>query len=255
MSRPLSKSQARAERFETFVTWYLRLNGYFTVPNFVLHAGDDATRISGDVVGQHGEVDTLAVRLPFSREESRIRFPTDERLLQGADGKLDVIVAEVKSGADVPNETWRNPEKVRNIQYLLKFIGCYESNRQIEETAMKLQREFVVNESTQRLRYVVFSHEVNRDWKSRGVDYITFEECIQFIVGDRGPSWYEAGIAHKSQHSQWDNLINSIFSVANAASLDPKMRKAGIRKILDRGPCQPSEFIRLGAGQADRFDR
>jgi hypothetical protein len=39
-------SQDRAERFEIFVTWYLRFNGYFTVPNFVVHAGDDPKRMS-----------------------------------------------------------------------------------------------------------------------------------------------------------------------------------------------------------------
>jgi hypothetical protein len=36
----------RAERFEIFVTWYLRFNGYFTIPSFVVHAGDDPARIS-----------------------------------------------------------------------------------------------------------------------------------------------------------------------------------------------------------------
>ena len=88
----------RAERFETFVTWYLRFNGYFTVPSFYVHAGDDPKRISGDTVGNLTEVDTLAIRLPYSREESGAQFPIAKNLLEGAEGRFDVIVAEVKSG-------------------------------------------------------------------------------------------------------------------------------------------------------------
>ena len=98
-----------AERFETFVTWYLRFNGYFTTPSFVVHAGYDPTRISRGAVGNLTEVDTLAVRLPFSREESGIQFPTDRNLLDGAEGRFDVVTAEVKSGeGNSPNRIWRN---------------------------------------------------------------------------------------------------------------------------------------------------
>ncbi len=82
-------SDGRAERFEIFVTWYLRFNGYFTIPSFVVHAGDDPARISRGAVGSLTEVDTLAVRLPFS-EESGIQFPTDRNLVEGAEGRFDV---------------------------------------------------------------------------------------------------------------------------------------------------------------------
>src|SRR2546426_3035308 len=78
----------RAERFETFVTWYLRFNGYFTVPSFYVHAGDDPKRISGDTVGNLTEVDTLAIRLPYSREESGAQFPIAKNLLEGAEGRF-----------------------------------------------------------------------------------------------------------------------------------------------------------------------
>jgi hypothetical protein len=74
----------RTERYETFVTWYLRFNGYFTVPNFVIHAGDDPTRISGGAIGPRTEVDTIAVRLPFSRESSGTLFPCDPKLVDPA---------------------------------------------------------------------------------------------------------------------------------------------------------------------------
>lgn len=57
-----------ADKHERFVASYLRLNGYFTVPNFIVHAGDDPTRISAGQVGNYTETDILGVRLPHSRE-------------------------------------------------------------------------------------------------------------------------------------------------------------------------------------------
>src|SRR5881296_1133095 len=100
--------QDRAHRCETFVTWYLRFNGYFTVPSFVVHAGNDPSQISGDVVGNQTEVDTLAVCLPYSRETSGIQFPTHGKLVNGAEGRFDVVFAEVKSGNfNSPNQTWQ----------------------------------------------------------------------------------------------------------------------------------------------------
>jgi len=135
-------SQERSRRFETFVTWYLRFNGYFTVPSFVVHAGDDPTRISDDVVGQYTEVDTLAVRLPYSREEAGIRIPTHDRLVDGADGKLDVVVAEVKSGNRAyPNASWQGADKVSNIEYILRFIGLYQDDSKVREVAAALQNQ------------------------------------------------------------------------------------------------------------------
>jgi hypothetical protein len=46
---------------EALTTWYLRLNGFFPLPNFVLH--------QGEVVGRSGDCDIIAVRLPGVFEE------------------------------------------------------------------------------------------------------------------------------------------------------------------------------------------
>jgi hypothetical protein len=158
----------RAERFETFVVWYLRFNGYFTVPNFVVHAGDDCTRLCGDVVGNRTEVDTIAIRLPYSHEESGTRFPTDRNLLEGAQGRFDVILAEVKSGkTDSPNKIWRNGE-VTHIQYLLKFLGWHVNEDMISHAARVLSRHYVFEEANFRVRFVIFADRINTNWSQKG---------------------------------------------------------------------------------------
>ena len=228
-------SEDRAQRFETFVTWYLRFNGYFTVPSFVVHAGDDPGRISGDFVGTHTEVDTLAVRLPYSRENSGTKFPTHKSLVDGAEGKIDIVFAEVKSGhSNSPNKTWQAEGRVSNIEYMLEFLGWHQSQARIKEVAATLQKSYSFEHDDVRLRYIIFSREVNRTWREKGVNYITFDDCIEFISEERGQCWAHSGIGRRSMHNQWNGLIKKIFEIANDVRLNASERQRNIWKVLDQ---------------------
>jgi hypothetical protein len=57
------------DNYEVFVRWYLRFNGYFTIENFIVH-GADTEPFRGEYVTAKTEVDTIAIRLPHSREET-----------------------------------------------------------------------------------------------------------------------------------------------------------------------------------------
>src|SRR5437763_2513848 len=87
--------------------WYLRLNGYFTLPNFVAH-------------GRRGpltEVDVLGARFPHSRE-----FEDDPTLHIPAD-RIDIVFAEAKAKRiDELNGPWGSPEKGA-LDYVLKRVG------------------------------------------------------------------------------------------------------------------------------------
>ena len=225
----------RAERFEIFVSWYLRFNGYFTAPGFVVHAGDDPGRISKGAVGNLTEVDTLAVRLPFSREESGIRFPTDQNLLDGAEGRFDVVIAEVKSGeGNSPNRIWRRGETAP-LEYLLRFVGWHGDVAKIGEAAKQLSQCYVFEESNFRIRYIVFAEKTDHVWHDKGIRYITFGNCIHFLSEERGQCWANSGIGRRSMHDQWNPVINCIFRIANDSSLDAQLRREKIWGVLDKG--------------------
>jgi hypothetical protein len=95
---------------EKFVCWYLRFNGYFTVDNFVVHAADDENRISKGIVAPHTEVDSLAVRMPYSSEiAGDLKIANHKLLVDNQNGRFDVVIAEVKSGkSNQPNMVWRD---------------------------------------------------------------------------------------------------------------------------------------------------
>lgn len=222
-----------ARRFETFVTWHLRFNGYFTVPAFVVHAGDDPTRISDGVVAPKTEVDSLAVRLPYSREESGAVFPLHRALVDGSQGRFDIVIAETKSGkGNSPNATWWQEQKVSNIAYVLRYIGWFENEKKINDVSREIQKNYRYETQEMRIRYIVFSKEIDRTWSKKGVQYITFADCIDFLA-DRGECWQKAKIGSRSVHDQWDPLMKDIFQIANNLALDRRMRHDRIWGLLN----------------------
>jgi hypothetical protein len=63
-----------ANNVELLCTWYLRLNGYFTTPNFSVHPDYKG--------GGETDADVLAIRYPNSQEyQRRFTFKRDEVLI------------------------------------------------------------------------------------------------------------------------------------------------------------------------------
>lgn len=65
-------------KFEQLALWYLRLNGYLTVPNFVLHPDTPGS--------ERTDADLLAVRFPYSGEVAGTPMRRDDILVR-QDGK------------------------------------------------------------------------------------------------------------------------------------------------------------------------
>ena len=118
-----------ANNVETIFTWYFRLNGYFTTPNFTVHK-DYKKRPGG------GEADLLAVRFPYSIEEPRnYPFFRDEQLVLKE--KDDFVIAEIKSSKCSINAAWLNKD-YRNVQYAIKWMGLLHDENEIELAAEEI---------------------------------------------------------------------------------------------------------------------
>ena len=55
------------DKYERFIASYLRLNAYFTVTNFIVHAHE---RSRYGHIGNHTETDILGIRMPYSAERA-----------------------------------------------------------------------------------------------------------------------------------------------------------------------------------------
>lgn len=206
-----------SDKYERFVSSYLRLNGYFTIPNFIVHAASDPNRVMHGSVGNYTETDLLTIRMPYSVEQTaNLCIANDSVLVNGAAGKFDVVIAEVKSGANnKPNTVWCQNENSYPVEYLVRFVGLFSDDSKIKQIARGLIKEYRSDTETCRFRYVVFASAPNKHYQNRGVQYITFGEMAKFLVEIRGQSWINSKLGVASSHPQWDPLLARIFEIAN----------------------------------------
>lgn len=221
---------------ETLAKWYLRFNGYFIVDNFIVHAGDDPSRISREKIGNHTETDILAIRHKFSKEiTGNLHIENDPNIINQSDSKIDFLIAEVKTGnQDKPNKVWTE-KRISVIEYILRFAGFIETEETLTSVANNLASNGFFDDQNQNfsIRLVLISEiPPSKHWKH--IKNILFDDIISFLVNVRGQCWVNEGIGTASIHYQWDNLIIEIFNIANDHSTDIEQRKQIIRKVLQQ---------------------
>ena len=117
-------------RYELLATWYLRFNGYFTVPDFVVHK-DYRTQPGGT------DADVLAVRFPHSHEcQLRFDFEHDPALNTGGDA-IDFVICEVKKGSCDLNQPWLTPDR-QNVEYVMRWMGFEREAANIGQLAQEM---------------------------------------------------------------------------------------------------------------------
>ena len=99
---------------ERLAYWYLRLNGFLTVENFVVHPD------SGN--NQRTDADLIGLRFG-NRQENFIQPMEDDPLVAEANSYCNVVIAEVKRSICALNGPWTAKEE-ENIQRVLSAIGC-----------------------------------------------------------------------------------------------------------------------------------
>jgi hypothetical protein len=132
-----------ANQAEELSSWYLRLNGFFLVENFVVHKETDTEAKDA----KHTvDVDLLAVRFPNSEEEigAKLLQCDDEVLFKFVDkSKTLALIVEVKSSEE--------PEKIKlfyspyKMRYALRRIGLLEKG-QIDALVTNLRKWKVSDE-------------------------------------------------------------------------------------------------------------
>ncbi|RAV19474.1 hypothetical protein [Paenibacillus contaminans] len=113
---------------EELAYWYLRLNGFFTINNFVLHHNRE---------GRTSDADILAVRFPYVYEEVGGRDEDWDNQLVGRFNKDKIVglICEVKTGLDF-DETKLFKEV--NLSKALGRFGFTERlDRQADELSIK----------------------------------------------------------------------------------------------------------------------
>jgi hypothetical protein len=105
---------------EELVYWYLRLNGFFLLDNFVLHQ-------SNSIGDRTSDTDILAVRFPYVTEETGgASDDWDSRLFNNfARTSIIGLICEVKTGVNFSPQNIFRPSNVEKALRRLGFLSDY----------------------------------------------------------------------------------------------------------------------------------
>lgn len=190
--------------------WFLRLNGFLTIPNFVVHP---------DTGSQQGtDVDVLGVRFPF-RTENRQRPMRDyDRFTRLHRDKAYVALAEIKTGVCKLNGPWTAPER-ENMQRVLSALGML-SPHEIEFAAQEIYDKGHFENQLYYITMVCFGSEPRDEITERypRVPQILWPEVKDFIWNRFRRYRYQ-----KSGHVQWDEVGKGLWDLATMR--DPETRR------------------------------
>ncbi len=192
---------------EDLAYWFLRINGFFTIQNFIIHPE------SGFM--QRTEVDILGVRFPFRKESvSQDNWMRDFSLFEECN-KQFFILAEVKSGICNLNDPWTDESK-GNMQRVLRAIGFYKDDI-LESVANDLYALGVHENDDSKISLLMIGKEKNNSFNvsKPAVSQILFEDILKFIF-----KRFTDYPAQKSSHQQWGINAKLLWDLAMDSTVE-----------------------------------
>jgi hypothetical protein len=175
---------------EKLAYWYLRLNGFLTIPNFVVHPDQGPN--------QETDVDIIGVRFPY-REENLLDPMKDADVFCRYPDKILIVITEVKNSICVLNGPWTKPER-QNMLRVLCAMGTFSRSEAI--LAAKSIYEVGQYSSDQfHVTLLCLGGEMNLEVKRKypKVPQILWPEVLGFIY-----QRFKDYKRQKTSHPQWD---------------------------------------------------
>src|SRR5271157_382211 len=188
----------KAMKTEHLAAWYFRLNGFFTITNFVLHPTRRGPRRT--------DADIMGVRFPYRSE-----FPDapggDEPEFTRIPERPYFVIAEVKRTLCHLNGPWTDETK-QNIHAVLRDLGPFPPDR-IGEAAESLYEQGVFEHSPFHCSLFCVGDVVNPDVTSRypRVPQRTWEQILKFLF-ERFRTYRD----RKADHDSWDNVGKELWN-------------------------------------------
>ena len=151
---------------ETFAYWYLRLNGFFPLTNFVIHKSEG--------VEYSSDCDVLAIRPPFVYEEFGGQHEDwDNWFLEHIDaGKTLGVICEVKTGNFEKDKLFR----AEYVSYAAKRLGITNAQEDIARIANGKAIEDVGD------KYRVIKLFISNKAEEGDFIYLSLESIVQFLL-------------------------------------------------------------------------
>lgn len=190
---------------EEFAYWYLRLNGFFIITDFVLHS-------------KHGDMDVLAVRPPYATEYVKgKRLEEDEKLVElvkQSKGDLrkqfTAFIAEVKGGrTKISSKGIAEKFDLESLKYILRRIGLFDYEYADAFAEDLLNSKWLTIDGTS-IHKVLFAYEsVFEPSETDCFSFVSIEQTVKFIEQRMGLNF-----KNRDWHLFDSNLIQQMIHQA-----------------------------------------
>lgn len=201
MAIPMVEEKPFLFRAEKIAYWFFRLNGCFSLENFLVHA---------EIPNQGGtEVDVLGIRLPYRKELSLSEHPMDDHpLFTSQEPKIDIIIADATIGRYCKvNSPWTDPAKP-NMRRILRVLGMFATEQEENEACRRLYEKQFYQDEQYRINIFALGKERNTELPP-AIIQVTWEEVLVFIH-QRFVTYED----YKTQNIQWDDTGKNLFQNA-----------------------------------------
>jgi hypothetical protein len=183
-------------RAEQLGYWYLRLNGFLTIPNFVVHPEQGRN--------QETDVDRLAMRFPYRKELRRME---DDEVFTRIREKSYIAFAEVKVSLCTLNGPWTNPDR-QNMQKVLRALGAFPDGEN-ELVAQALYDHGFFKSQLYYVSLVCIGRQENPQVAKSypNVPQIVWPQVLTFIY-----SRFRQYRQQKVSHGQWDRQGHDLWN-------------------------------------------
>jgi hypothetical protein len=183
---------------EQLAYWYLRLNGFLTIPNFIVHPEQGRN--------QETDVDLLGVRFPYRAE---LRTMEDDEFFTRVREMSFIAFAEVKANLCALNGPWTNPDR-QNMQKVLRALGAFPAPENDVVAAALYDRGSYKSQLYQ-VSLLCLGQEENPDVAKRypKVPQITWPKVLMFIYNR-----FQTYRRQKVSHGQWDQQGRDLWNRA-----------------------------------------
>jgi hypothetical protein len=201
-------------RAENVVNWYFRLNGFLSIPSYIIHLDlNEAVRVKKNTSRvAKTEADLMGVRFSGSYEkiDNRGKLPDDESILGIKDFPETVlalfILVEVKAGKCMMNGPWSNQNE-KNMERVIRRLGFAKNEEEVQAIADKIYKTGKWQNEKFVFQYICVGGTINSDL------YQKFPDLIQIDWGVIGAflfKRFEKAIDEKLPggkiHEQWPDF-------------------------------------------------
>ncbi len=168
------QEKIRGKRAEEVASWYFRLNGFLSIPGFIVHP-DQRRRFPLT------EADLLAVRFPYSSEKIGDRWMTDDPLVVGSDKKILFIIVETKAELCRINGAWSDSDR-QNMQRAIRRLGFAEESM-TDVIAEKMYKSFRWEDENYVLQFISVGKRPNEQLVTSRPHWlqITWDDISKFL--------------------------------------------------------------------------